>query len=189
MSSVRVGRSIDHGATWTVSPTAIVTDSAFQQPSCVVHGQDVWVTYAHSVSANPPMPAAADSVRVVHSADGGATWGRAVTISAAAAGRRYLPQLVIGSNGELQAAWYEGDDQQPATLVRAWSLDGTTWQSAVIAMPGTFTTARQSYDTLYDYFGLAEGSGRTLSAYTDNSQPCTGRTGNCSHIAFIGWSD
>jgi len=183
-SNVGVRRSMDGGTTWAlVVPNAPATDAVFQDPTCAVHGNDLWVAYAQGTqgftsASTPP----GDAVHVLHSPDSGATYGAAVTVSNGPSGSEYLlPQLTRTAGGKLEMIYYQGAGEgSPATLVRAESADqGATWTSSAAYMPGTFTRNRAAVSWLGDYEGLFAAGGNLYSVFGDNT--LSGHT----HIRFL----
>jgi hypothetical protein len=169
----------DNGGT-SFTPHAVpVTSVLFQDPRCVVSGDDVWITYASgtaffSPSQNPP----ADEVRVIHSSDGGQTFGPEVTVSDGDPGTQYLfPQLVRTGVGALEVVYYQGKVGSPGQLVRASSSDGSAWATSIVADVGTFTVDRTTPDWLGDYLGLAAAGDALVVAYANNES-------GDSHIRF-----
>src|SRR5262249_21153394 len=109
--SVALRRSDDGGTTW-MAPSAnpAATGDVFQDPTCAVHGTDVWVAYAVGTAGfNGMTTPAATSVAVGHSADSGATFGNSVTVTNGATGTSYLnPYLVRTPGGKLEMIYYQG---------------------------------------------------------------------------------
>jgi len=186
---VSLRRSIDGGTTWTQPYiTDPATDAVFQDPTCEVAGDEVWIAYAQGSgiwsSMQTPL---AESVRVVHSRDRGVTWSAPVTVTAATAGERYLlPALARTQAGLLMVIYYAGTDGGPATLERAVSPDGGgSWARAPLGMTGTLTGVRTARTWLGDYIGATASGASVLAVFDDNTSTCVGVAEQCSHIRFL----
>src|SRR5262249_14113623 len=155
-------------------------------PTCAVHGADLWIAYPSGNSAfdrvNTP---AADSVKLVHGRDtaGVIAFDATATVASGPTGTVYLnPQLARTANGTLEVAFYSGVPNMNATLEHAHSTDGTTWTRAALAMPGMFTLDRTKRTWLGDYIGGFAADGFLYVSYADNSFQCAVATQlKCAH--------
>jgi hypothetical protein len=143
----------------------------FQDPTCAVHGSDVWIVYGTGQAApSSATDAPASAVEVVHSASGGATFDAPVTVSDGATGTQYLfPRLARDPSGKLEVVYYQGTTSAPVTLTRATSDAGGAWSTSSLGGAGTFTLDRTIASWLGDMLGLASAGGSAFISYTDNS--------------------
>lgn len=177
-ATLSLEKSTDEGKTWQSSAVPAV-DVVFQNPTCAVHGNDVWVGYASGMAApSPSFNAPGDAVFVARSPSGGGSFDTPVSVTGAPGTQLYLfPQLIAAPNGKLELVYYEGVDAMPAKLTRATSADGATWTRAPLADPGTFTLDRTIASWLGDYLGLASAGGSSFVSFTENTE-------NKAHIGF-----
>jgi hypothetical protein len=186
--SVILRKSTDGGQTWrSPASTAVATDAVFEDPTCAAHGQDLWVAYGRGSYSGFDMThvPTANAIVVVHSGDGGQTWDAPVVASNGVSGTQYqLPQITLAPDGSLTLFYYQGAIAQAATLVRALSADGTTWNDSTAAMPGRFLNDRTGLGWLGDYLGVAYGGTTEWAAFGDNSGACSAplSTSTCTHI-------
>jgi hypothetical protein len=180
--NVGLRHSTDGGMTWaTVGTNPPATDGTFQDPTCAVSGNDVWVAYptdaggGGGATSTPP----GGSVKVAHSTDGGMTF-TGVLVSDGPSGTVYLnPYLVRTPGGKLEVIYYQGAMSMPGTLMHAESTDsGATWTTSQLAMIGTFTLDRAAGAWLGDYEGLFAAGGNVYTVFGDNSMS------NLTHIRF-----
>jgi hypothetical protein len=179
--------SDDDGVSWPtnnkVAVAATGESPAFDDPTCVTDGTQVWVSYGLS---NDPFSADASpklfAIRLAHSPDGGATIDSRTDAHDAAAGKMFLhPQLARDESGRLHLVYYAGQANldTAGTYRRSVSPDGgQTWQpSTAVRDPVTFLGDRASKQWLGDYVGLGWAGGSVFTSYVDN-------TSGSSHIAF-----
>ena len=178
-ATIVVHRSADQGKTWTPTPVP-ATNVVFQNPTCVAHGNDVWVAFASGMAApSPSMNAPGDAVAVSRSSDGGLGYAAPVSVTGPPGTPRYLfPQLARGATGPLEVVYYAGTEGAPAALTRASSMDGASWSTAKIGDAGTFTLDRTLASWLGDYLGLAAAGGQSFVSFTENTK-------NKAHIGFL----
>jgi hypothetical protein len=179
--------SDDDGATWPdANKTAVAEQGeqpAFDDPTCVAEGDEIWIAYG--LSNDPFSEATAaklSSIRLAHSADGGKTIDRrSEAKDAAAAPFAMHPALAREDGGALDLVYYAGakDGDTAGSYRLARSTDGgETWApSAVLAAPITFLQARGDKKWLGDYTGVAWKGGALYTSFADNS-------GEASHVAF-----
>ncbi len=191
--SVRLQWSDDRGDSWPSDNVLDVQASgeptAFEDPTCVASGNDVWVSYGlssdslfGSMSRSPKL----DAVRVAHSGDGGVSVAERVDAHDGAAGRYFShPQLARTATGALELVYYAGqsDGDTAGTLVHARSEDGgaTFAPSEVIASPITLSFDRASQLWLGDYVGVAAARDSLYVSYVDNTR--SSMQGPTSHVA------
>jgi hypothetical protein len=180
--------SDDDGVTWPINnKTAVAAmgePPAFDDPTCVASGNDVWVAYGlsndmMSDTINPKLYA----IRVAHSPDGGPTIDWRVNAHDPASGMFFQhPQLTRETGGGLNLVYYAGQaiGDTMATFRRSHSMDsGTTWAPSILVhQPIDFVQDRMSPHWLGDYVGAFWLSGTLYMSYADNG------TGMYSHIAF-----
>lgn len=176
--SVTLRKSIDQGKTWAIHDVPAM-DVRFQDVTCVVHGDDVWVAWGSGMAQFVPgQTTPADAVEVAHSSNGGEAFDPPVTVTAGPLGKHYMfPQLARTAGGKLAVVYYRGNDGDPNELVLATSSDGTTWSESTIATPGTFILDRTLANWLGDYMGIAAAGETLMFAFADN-------TAGKSHVAF-----
>jgi hypothetical protein len=181
--------SDDDGASWPVaSATPVSTpqqarDVAGADPSCVVEGARLWITYgltdqAASLTAASSTPGLG-AVGVARSDDGGKSIASRTTFAPDGWGRMRLPRLV-GDAALLDLVFYAGgydDDPQGALMVASSTDLGQTFGAPVVVRNHLrFTPSRSAGRWLGDYAGAAR-TGRSLSlAYTVNA--------GTPHVAF-----
>jgi hypothetical protein len=172
--------SDDDGQSWTAIDPVSVSGAgepvAFQDPTCVADGQNVWVSYGLSEEpfgrgASLPL---LDAVRVARSADGGQSiLSRTVALDPAAGQLFFLPQLARATGQTLDMVYYAGQaDMDPTgTFRHARSTDGgSTWQpSETVHGPILFTGDRTTPVWLGDYMGLSVLGGAPHAAFVDNT--------------------
>jgi hypothetical protein len=188
--AVTLRHSDDGGSTWVADGTITVTDAAagavaYAPPSCVVDGDDVWVSYG--VSSDPvditflTMQRLA-SIQVAHSSDGGKTFDVRHDAHDEAAGAAFLsPFLVREEGGALDLTYIagKGAGDTAATVRRSRSTDGgKTWcGSVVVHAPVTFEPSLTSEKSLSRRHGLAYQGGALYVSYPDNAT-------EFSHVGF-----
>ena len=148
--------SADRGATWPNLLYLNVGNAAEQFPGCAVRGNDVWL-------ALPTGTTAADAIAILHSADGGASFGNSVL---AARNELFLdPAFAITDAGTLELLYYAGVPGDRARLVLARSNDGISFHCTELADAGPLPSSRA---VLGDLLGLALGGGHLFAAYADD---------------------
>jgi hypothetical protein len=174
--SVELWRSADSGVTWAKPATDAATDAVFMDPTCAVHGSDVFITYPSGSSPfNTSSSPQATSINFVHAHDaaGTITFDAASTVATGPSGTFYLnPQLARTAQGTLEIVFYSGVPNMPGALEHAHSTDGTTWTREMLAMPGTFTLDRTARTWLGDYIGGFAADGFLYVSYADNATAC-----------------
>jgi hypothetical protein len=176
-AGVTLKRSDDDGATFPDAHTTTVATGSlltFDDPSCVVALNDVWVAWEESA----PNSVAANVVKVARSADRGATFG--VPSRASDQPLAYHAALGRQANGALDLVYYAGksDPDASGSFRRTRSLDGTTWApSAVVWNDLTFLTDRQGVKWLGDYAAIATQAGLLYTSFTENTR-------GLAHVAF-----
>jgi hypothetical protein len=169
--TITLRTSADQGKTWQPGAAVPATKVVFQDPRCVAHGADLWISYASGTAMfSPSMDSPGDAVNVVHSANSGALFSAPVAVSSGPAGAQYLfPAFARAPSGKLEIVHYQGMVGQPASFVLASSSDGTTWTSSPIGPAGTFTVDRTLASWLGAYVGLAATATSTFVTFTENS--------------------
>ncbi len=137
-----VRASDDDGKTWPTSNEAIASAPGetigFDDPRCVAHGNDVWVSYGTSLKQFVPGQEGAallSPVRVAHSADSGATFSDRVDASTAADGSAFMhPGLTRDDSGALHVVYYAGNGEgdSDATLRHASASGGGSFAASDI---------------------------------------------------------
>ncbi len=178
--------SDDGGTTWPhVTAVALQSDMPpiFDDPTCVAHDGNVWVSYGIGTdtfdpSANPR----SDRIRLAMSTNGAQTFSH-VFAEDSSAGTKFLhPQLTRSSDGSLHLLYYAGTNQDPdpqGTVRIATSTDGKTFApSRIVRSPIRFTKARTDQRWLGDYVGIAAKDLAVFGVFADNN------TGT-SHVRFF----
>lgn len=179
--------SDDDGVTWPdankAAIAAMTEQPAFDDPTCAAEGNEVWVSYGLSNDqfggADSPK---LHTIRIAHSADGGATVDFRANAHDAAAAKLFMhPQLTRDTGGGLHLVYYAGqaDKDLMGSFRRSSSTDGgMTWQpSTVVRQPLQYLADRASAQWLGDYVGIAWHNGELYTTYVDNLP-------QLSHVAF-----
>jgi hypothetical protein len=176
-AGLTVHRSIDGGATWT--STALENlDVLFQDVTCVAKDNDVWVSYAKGVGYTPGENPPADSVQVLHSTDGAASFLAPTQVTAAGSDKYLFPKLHRSADGKLHIVEYSGQVGAPVNLeLMSSDNQGASWTKSPLVPAGTFVVNRQLANWLGDYLGFSSAGTFGFVSYTEN-------TLNKSHIAF-----
>lgn len=185
--SIQLHRSDDDGASFP-APTEIQVNApgeqvAFDGPSCVASGEDVWVSYGLSnVGGGSEESAVLFAVRLARSFDGGQSIGDRINAHDPGAAGFYLhPQLAMEESGAINLAYYAGnfDKDTGGSFRRGRSTDsGQSFGSSLqVGTPIVFLPDRGDPQWLGDYTGLAWRAGSVYMAYTDNAS-------GFAHVAF-----
>ncbi len=176
--TVTLRTSVNQGQSWEIRPTP-ATQAVFQDITCAVHDQEIWVAYASGTALfTPGEDSPGDAVQVMRSTNGGISWDDPVEASAGAAGDQHLyPRLVRSPSGKLGVVHYQGVVDGPAELVVSSSTDGVAWTTSPVASPGTFTVDRTIASWLGAYVGFAIPGDVGFVSYADNSE-------NKAHVRF-----
>jgi hypothetical protein len=170
--------SADKGQTWTLRSTP-ATNALFQDITCGVQGQNVWIAYASGTA--PFMPGyetPADAAVVMHSKDGGTTFEAPAIVSKPATGEVVLyPRLAISAAGKVGVVHYQGKPDAPAKFMLSSSTNGSSWTNSPIADSGTLTLDRTIASWLGGYVGFAIAGEKGYVTYADNSV-------NKSHVHY-----
>lgn len=166
-------RSIDGGVNWTAHPMP-AADVLFQDPTCAVSGDRIWMAYAEGTGFSPTSDTPADSVRVIHSADRGDTMDVPVVASDVSGDNYLFPRIVRAADGKLAIVYYQGRLAEEVRLVVSTSQNGTTWNTSPIANAGTMTADNTLANWLGAYVGVTpaltpDGDDVLATTYTDNS--------------------
>ena len=169
-------------ANWDILGVPTVDMPVNYDPGCVVDGNDLWIAYgsfntpgvAHKVGRPETFTTqdAADSIRVIHSPDGGLTFDHDVRVTGPISATKYMfPEFVRTGSGQLELVYYEGVPDNAATLSRATSVTGdcNSWSHQQLASAGTLELSRISGRWLGDYFGVLAVDHSIIAAFTDNS--------------------
>ena len=178
-ATVSVRKSVDQGATWPLLPPTTAASVVFQDPTCVVKGNEIVVSYGTGTAVfDPVKDSPADAIEVMTSTDGGQIFGTPSVVTDGS-GKQYLfPKLARSAGGKLELVYYEGVVDSAASFMHASSPDGTTWTRTQIASAGTLSIDRTLASWLGAYVGFATGASTGWSSYTEN-------TSNKTHIAFV----
>jgi hypothetical protein len=185
--------SDDDGATWKTGMVDNVTMNgvddgmeqfAFEDPTCVADGNDVWVSYGvtSQPAAGNDSTSFLDTIRIAHTGDGGKTIDVRYSVTDAQGGKyTLLPTLSREANGALDLVYYAGSSEMDpkGSYRHSRSTDGgKTWDASVALKSNLFFTGdRGSPKWLGDYTGVAMRNGYLYTSYAEN-------TGAFSHIAF-----
>jgi hypothetical protein len=184
---VRLRWSDDDGVTWPIANKTDVVganeQAAFDDPTCVAHGNDVWVSYG--VSQDPfseQQSAKLSGVRVAHSGNGGHLVDRRSNADDQSAATYSMhPQLTREEGGALDLVYYAGNQaaDPSGSFRRVRSTDGgATWApSEIVKEPIVFVQSRADQRWLGDYTGIAWRDGALYTSFADNA-------GAQSHVAF-----
>ncbi|APR76575.1 Hypothetical protein A7982_01922 [Minicystis rosea] len=188
--AITLRHSDDGGSTWLADGSVSVTDAAagavaFAPPSCIVDGDDVWVSYG--VTRDPvdftfltvqPITA----IQVARSSDGGKTFDVRHDAHDVAAGAVFLASSLVREEGGALDLTYiagKGAGDTAATVRRSRSTDGgKTWcGSVVVHAPITFEPSLTHENSLSRRHGLAYRDGALYVSYPDNAT-------EFSHVGF-----
>jgi hypothetical protein len=171
--------SDDDGVTWpSTSSTAVAQTGdqpAFDDPTCVATGTDVWVSYGTSDDAftESIMPKL-KSIKIAHSTNDGvsiADWHEAKDPRAMFA---MHPQLVLEPSGQLDIIYYTGNRDMDTMGTFRWSKStdgGATWSlSQTLFQPLEFIQSRESILWLGDYAGAVWDGGILYTTFTENNE-------------------
>jgi hypothetical protein len=184
---VRLAYSDDGGASW--SPETIVNLPsemvAFDDPTCVAEGNEVWVSYGLTQDMIDPEAGSSDklyAIRVAHSGDGGLTIDSRIDAQDSNAAKFFMhPQLAREEGGGLDLVYYAGNfDEDPNGSYRrsrAASFGGGFAPSVPVEYPLTYLQARGDPRWLGDYTGIFVRAGKLYTTYTVN-------TSGISSVAF-----
>ena len=166
--------SDDDGATWSPANTTVIAPpTAMNIPvehSCAGNGNDVWVAYE-----THPSGALATAVQVVHSTNGGQTFGAPVNaMDTATSLLAWHSAVVLEANGHLNVEYYGGasNGDPHGGLYYVHSTDqGATWGTAtLIRKPITVLEPSPWTDNwLGDYIGATTARGSLYTTFADNS--------------------
>ena len=206
--SIRLTHTSDGGVTWSAPVAAAVWDPsgnvAFQDPTCVANGDEVWLSYGRTHDGYDVPVSRLLSVHVAHMTLGASMpdsdvvalngSGGAMTIfdgggpapdggiaDGITPGFLLFPQLARRTDGVLGLAAYRaaGEDEGAADLVYVVSSDGgRSFANAITLATGlTPTLQRHVPNWLGDYFGWGPTGAGLGAAFIDNAS-------GFSHIVF-----
>ena len=184
---IALSASDDGGATWPAASTTVVQAAteraAFEMPTCVANGSDVWISYGLTKDVNSEQRAdELTAIRIAHSKDSGRSID--ARYSTGEGGHFMHPRLVRDAVGTLHLVYYEGARAGDAagSFRHARSIDdGVTWTATEAIGPAiTFETSRTGFDWLGDYVGAATRGEHVYTAYVQNQTD----GGQVSHVAF-----
>jgi hypothetical protein len=185
--AVKLHFSDDQGLMWPAANTTIVSEPsempAFEDPTCVADGSDVWVSYGLADQPFANGTPLLKRIRVAHSSDGGVTISARYDAHDPAAGALFLlPQLILEPPSVLDLVYHAGaaDGDAWSSLRWARSIDaGAMWgPSASLHCPLTFTGRRDLTNWLGDYVGVSYRAGTLHVAHVDNAS-------GTSHVNFL----
>lgn len=177
---LRIVRSTDHGATWTLYSTIgdiyprgasdpetgqQIRDGGILGTIAVAPDDTIWVAWQDAtlglVCADPPCYGPYDRIAVVKSTDGGLNWSAPVRANADTGVSAFTPTLRVAADGTVGLSYYDLRDNtsSPATtLVSHWlatSTDGTTWSEELVSGPFDINIAPDALGLFVgDYEGL-----------------------------------
>jgi photosystem II stability/assembly factor-like uncharacterized protein len=179
--------STDDGQTWShdISVSTGADRTAYNAPSCVANGSDVYVVYARS-KVQPPQGTlpASYAIRVAHSGDSGASIDARVDVQDVSSGAAVFlnPFIARETSGALDVAYFAGTavNDSSAKYVVVRSTDGgSTWGSAsTIGAPVTLNLATLTDSWLGDYQAMTTTGGTLFVTFADNSS-------GHSHVSFF----
>ncbi|MFT3763963.1 MAG: sialidase family protein [Minicystis sp.] len=183
---VELSRSDDGGATWSkpvrVDPPG--QPAAFEQPSCVASGDEVWVLYGTSPDPDDAKHTPLlQTLVIAHSTDGGATFADRHTFGGATGPRALVPFLSRAPGGRLDVIGYYGAKAGDAQAAVRWfrSPDGVTWGDVrTVHAPVLLETARDGFGWLGDYVGVWSEDDAVYVTFADN----LAGAGELSHVRF-----
>jgi hypothetical protein len=187
---IRVAHTSDGGATWSAPADVAVADAsgmpAFQDPTCVADGEQVWIAYGRTQDSYDTPVERLLAVEVAHAGGPDTIVDHTTTALGAAPNAAFLlfPQLTRLADGRLALGAYRANRAEPggADLVYALSTDGGVSFGAPVALASGLTPSVQRHvpDWLGDYFGWAATADGLAVAYVDNAS-------GFSHVAFRQW--
>jgi hypothetical protein len=158
-------------APWS-APTRVDAPSggaAFEPPSCVARGDDVWVAYGTGGGSGSALETPLlDDVWVAH------VTGQKVIrrrVSEPLGSLRYLLPFLTGDADGFALTYYAtAKDGGMGTFRAAFSADGDAWGGAeAVHGPVLVTSKRGGLDWLGDYAGARLHDGALVAAFADNS--------------------
>lgn len=180
-ASLRIVRSTDHGATWSLYSTIDdmypqgaydpetgqgIRDGAILGTIAVSPVDDtIWVAWQDSsiglFCINPPCYGPYDRIVAVKSTDGGLTWSAPVIANGDTGTSAFTPTLRVADDGTVGLSYYDLRDNTSdpdTTLVDYWlatSTDGTTWTEELVSGPFDINIAPDALGLFVgDYQGL-----------------------------------
>ena len=142
---------------------------AIEGPSCVLQGEDVWVSYGTTdrpfdSGASSPL----DAIAVARSSDSGRRFGETITLDLHRAQHALHPRLVrraVGAVPEVVSyrAREEGDPRGGLFLDRLTAEGGVTLASSL-----RFVLRRDDPAWMGDYLGVTTSAAGSFAAYVDN---------------------
>lgn len=180
-ASLRIVRSTDHGATWTLYSTIrdiyprgaydpetgqSIRDGSILGTIAVGPDDTVWVAWQDATIGLVCIPERQcywpyDQIALVKSTDGGLTWSYPVVVNADTDVSAFTPTLRVAADGTVGLSYYDLRDNTTdpdTTLVNYWlatSTDGTTWTEELISGPFDINIAPNALGLfLGDYEGL-----------------------------------
>ncbi len=185
---VRLARSDDGGQTW--APEIVVSAPgdavAFDDPSCVAQGDDVWVAYG--ITGDVPFSEGQvqklDAIVVARSSDGGATVAARDHAEDSAAAPYFMhPQLAGEASGALDLVYYAGasGDDPDGSFRRSRAGTPASGFAPSVAVsadtPIAFLTARADPRWVGDYPGVTARGSDLFMGYVVNES-------GDAHVAF-----
>ena len=150
---------------------------AFDDPSCVADGDDVWISYGLTKDLEGEGAEESEksfAVRLAHSGDGGVSIDTRIDAHDPAAGAFFLhPQITREESGAIDLVYYAGDvDKDPNGAYR-WSRAESPLQgfgpSEVIESPVVFSQDRDAPPWLGDYTGIVWANHQLYTSYVVNT--------------------
>ncbi len=185
---INVRWSDDGGITFNPGDETTVSEAgmtpAFQDPTCVASGDNLWVAYGR---AQNPFPGQGlpilDNVVVARSTDRGQTVADRIDALAVCDGPKFLlPQLTFAGGTTLDLVYLTGDQDIDMNGGLRWSRstdNGATWQPGqMLHEPLVFTGNRSTPQWVGDYIGSYFVNGDLYVSYAEN-------TSGFSHTAFL----
>jgi hypothetical protein len=182
---IELRASQDEGQTWSTDATYVSPNGetpAYNDPTCVAQGSEVWVTYGISdgnfTGEDALDPAVA--LNVAHSSDFGVSFPTHTNALDGASGKLALhPVLVREAGGAFDLAYLTGAAEMDSDGSLRWTHAASTTfgQSVRVDGPVVFQLSRVADNWLGDYMGCAEHDGTVYFTYPKNY-------GSLSHVWF-----
>jgi hypothetical protein len=192
-STVHFTRSLDGGATFSASRDIGPEDGGstycdlrlfrtpdFAQLAASRTTDDLYVVVVLPGGTLPSLsgcgPAQDWGIYVLHSPDGGVSWGAPVRVDDGLPAFRFMPEVAVSPKGDVHVAWLDQRDDptgETAEAFYAHSADGLRWDANLKVSDVPFPTSlsrHQDYTVgifVGDYMGLSATDDRAVLAFPD----------------------
>ncbi len=177
--------SDDDGATWPVDNARTLSlnpiGDPIEAPTCLLGAPDLWILAAVSTDApNTLNGDVADKLALVHSSDGGMSFGAAVPVQDTTVGPSYAGVHAFLQSGDgISLAYYAGSSTTNSSVRYAHSVDGGQTFGASIGVyapvvpTATMPPDFQTPPTWVSGLGIVDDPSGVFLAYEDGVDPGT----------------